>query len=113
MVEIIKTSSAIYKFDFIKTKSDSNSSPNFKVTLGVMPDYMFNGEGMRIDGISKGKTAEKHGFIKGDIVVKMGDVDVYDMQSYMIGLSKFEKGESTLVKVKRNDLILEIPIIFQ
>ena len=113
VLEIIKTSSAIYKFDFIKTKSDSNSSPNFKVTLGVMPDYMFNGEGMRIDGISKGKTAEKYGFIKGDVVVKMGEIDVYDMQSYMIGLSKFEKGDSTLVKVKRNEIILELPIIFQ
>ena len=56
-----------------------------------MPDYMFDGEGMRIDGISKGKTAAKFGFKKGDIVVKMGELEITDMKSYMLALSKFEK----------------------
>ncbi len=113
VIEIIKQSSYVYKFDFKKTKSESNSTPNFKVTLGVMPDYMFDGKGMKIDGISKGKTAEKYGFLKGDIVIKMGETDVYDMKSYMLGLSKFEKGDSTLVKLKRKNKTLEFPIVFQ
>ena len=49
--EIIKQSSYINEFDFQETKSESDVMPSFKVTLGVMPDYMFEGEGMRIDGI--------------------------------------------------------------
>ena len=48
-----------------------------------MPDYMFDGEGMRIDGI-KGKTAAKFGFKKGDIVVKMGELEITDMKSYVL-----------------------------
>jgi len=111
--EIIRNSITIKEFDFKKTASDTTSTPRFKVTLGVMPDYLFDGEGMRIDGISKGKTAEKYGILKGDIVIKIGGTDVNDMMSYMKGLSNFEKGEATIVKVKRKQNILEIPIIFQ
>ncbi len=40
---------------FRKTKNESDSAPRFKVTLGVVPDYMFDGEGMRIDGVSEDK----------------------------------------------------------
>ncbi len=34
---------------FRKTKNESEEVPRFKVSLGVMPDYMFNKGGMRID----------------------------------------------------------------
>jgi len=111
--EIIIKSIEIDDFDFQKTKSDTTTAPRFKVTLGVMPDYLFDGKGMRIDGVSKGKTAEKFGILKGDIVVKIGDIDVNDMMGYMKGLSKFEKGNSTVVKINRQGKIIDIPIIFQ
>lgn len=111
--EIIIKSIEIDDFDFQKTKSDTTTAPRFKVTLGVMPDYLFDGKGMRIDGVSKGKTAEKFGILKGDIVVKIGDIDVNDMMGYMKGLSKFEKGNSTVVKINRQEEIIDIPIIFQ
>ena len=78
-----------------------------------MPDYMFDGEGMRIDGVSKEKTAEKYGILKGDIVIKMGDLEVKDMMGYMKGLSMYKKGDSTTVQVKREKTTLDIPIIFQ
>ena len=110
---IIISSTEIENFDFVETKSDSTTSPRFSVTLGVMPDYMFDGEGMRIDGISKEKTAEKYGILKGDIVIKMGDLEVKDMMGYMKGLSMYKKGDSTTVQVKREKKTLNIPVIFQ
>ena len=78
-----------------------------------MPDYLFDGKGMRIDGVSKGKTAAKYGILKGDIVLKMGDIHVNDMMSYMQALSKFNKGESTIVELKREEKIIKKNIIFQ
>ena len=78
-----------------------------------MPDYLFDGIGMRIDGISKGKTAEKFGILKGDIVVKMGDHQVNDMINYMEALSKFNKGDATKVHLNRDSKIIEVDIIFQ
>jgi len=90
------------KLAFRKTKNESEETPRFKVGLGVIPDYLFDGEGMRIDGVSEDKPAQKAGLQKGDIVVKLGDSLVTDMMSYMRALSAFSKGDSTTVVVKRN-----------
>ena len=86
--------------------------PRFKVALGVVPDYLFDGNGMRIVGISEDKPAQKAGLQKGDIVVRLGDSTVVDMMSYMRALSAFEPGDSTTVSVKRNDQTLKARIIF-
>lgn len=98
---------------FQKTKDESKDVPNFKVTLGVMPDYMFSGEGMRIDGVREGRTADVAGLEKGDIVVKMGDIDVVDMMSYMKALSAFEKGQETEVQVVREGEMIKTKVVFQ
>ena len=68
-----------------------------------MPDYLFQGDGMRIDGVTDGRPASKAGFEKGDIVVKMGETKVDGMQTYMEALSKFKKGDKTKVTVKRGE----------
>ncbi|MCB0474721.1 MAG: DUF4910 domain-containing protein, partial [Flavobacteriaceae bacterium] len=53
------------KLAFTKTKNESDETPRFKVTLGVVPDYLFDGKGMRIDGVSEDKPAQKAGLQKG------------------------------------------------
>ncbi len=90
------------KVAFTKTAVDTTSSPSFKVTLGVVPDYAYSGEGMRIDGVTDGKPAAKAGLKAGDVVVKLGEHRITDMMSYMKGLGKFTKGEQTVVTVLRN-----------
>lgn len=100
------------KLAFRKTKNESDSTPRFKVGLGVIPDYLFDGEGMRIDGISEDKPAQKAGLKKGDIVIQLGDSTVTNMMSYMRALSIFEKGNSTKVVVKRGTEKVEKVINF-
>ncbi len=97
---------------FRKTKNESDSAPRFKVTLGVVPDYMFDGKGMRIDGVSEDKPAQKAGLQKGDIVIQLGDLEVKDMMGYMTALSKFEKGNTTTVKVERDGKVVEAQVTF-
>ena len=100
------------KIEFTKTVNESDDTPRFKVTLGVVPDYLFDGKGMRIDGISENRPAQKAGLQKGDIVVQLGEHEVTDMKSYMRALSKFENGNKTIVKVNRNGDIVEADITF-
>jgi len=100
------------KLKFRKTKNESDEVPKFKVTLGVVPDYLFSGEGMRIDGVSEDRPAQKAGMEKGDVVVKMGEHEIIDMMSYMKALSKFEKGQNTIVMIDRNGEILEFDVEF-
>jgi hypothetical protein len=97
---------------FRKTKNESEEVPRFKVTLGVVPDYMFDGKGMRLDGISEEKPAQKAGLQKGDVVVQLGEYQVIDMMSYMKALSKFESGNTAIVKVERNGKTIEAQVTF-
>jgi len=100
------------KLAFRKTKNESENTPRFKVGLGVVPDYLFDGKGMRIDGISEDKPAQRAGLQKGDIVVKLGDSTITDLMSYMRSLSVFEKGDKTKVIVDRNGEEVETEIEF-
>jgi Zn-dependent M28 family amino/carboxypeptidase len=100
---LISTLNTKEKLAFTRTKDESTTkASSFKVTLGVIPDYLYDGEGMRLDGTKEGRPAEKAGLIKGDIVLKIGDYNVNDMQTYMDALSKFDKGQTTPVLIKRN-----------
>ncbi|WP_299272199.1 M28 family peptidase [uncultured Psychroserpens sp.] len=101
------------KLPFRTTKNESDDVPVFKVALGVIPDYLFDGKGMRIDGITEDKAAHKAGLEKGDIVIKLGDSLVTNMNSYMRALSSFEEGDKTKVVVKRGDIEVERDIEFQ
>ena len=100
------------KLVFRKTKNESDKTPRFRVGLGVVPDYLFDGKGMRIDGVSDDKPAQKAGLKKGDIVIQLGDSIVTDMMSYMRALSTFKKGDKTKVVVKRGKESVEKPISF-
>ncbi|MFZ1331599.1 MAG: M28 family peptidase [Flavobacteriales bacterium] len=101
------------KLEFTKTM-DTNSEdvPRFKVTLGVVPDYLFDGNGMRIDGVTEGKPASNAGLRPGDVVIKMGPVDVTDMMSYMKGLSVFNAGDTAPVTVVRDGKEIETSVTF-
>ncbi|MBC8754138.1 M20/M25/M40 family metallo-hydrolase [Kordia sp. YSTF-M3] len=100
------------KIEFTKTVNESEDTPRFKVTLGVIPDYLFDGKGMRIDGISENRPAQKAGLQKGDVVIQLGEHEVTDMKTYMRALSKFENGNKTTVKVNRNGKTIEAEITF-
>ncbi|WP_417201072.1 M28 family peptidase [Bizionia sp.] len=100
------------KLAFRKTKNESEETPRFKVGLGVVPDYLYDGEGMRIDGVSEDKPAQKAGLQKGDVVIKLGDSTVTNMMSYMRALSVFDSGDSTKVTVKRDGKPLEVNLNF-
>ena len=100
------------KIAFTKTKDESAVVPSFKVGLGVVPDYLFSGKGMRIDGVSEGRAAQNAGLEKGDVVLKMGDSTVVDMMSYMRALSTFDAGDSTTIVIERKGENLTKEIVF-
>ncbi len=100
------------KLKFQKTASKQEDTPRFKVTLGIMPDYAFEGPGVRVDGVTNGKPAEKAGLAKGDIILQLGEHKVEEVRSYMKALSKFQKGDTTKVKVKRGDKEIETNVTF-
>ena len=43
----------------------------------------------------------------------MGELEITDMKSYMLALSKFEKGDSIIVVVNRANQSFILPTVFQ
>ena len=82
------------------------------MTLGIIPDYMFEGPGVRVDGVTAGKPAEKAGIKTGDVILKLGDYSVKDMQGYMQALANFKKGDKPKARVKRGTEEMEIEVEF-
>lgn len=89
------------KLVFAKTRDTQVSTTSFKVTLGIMPDYTFEGTGIHIDGISDGRPAARAGLKTGDIILQLGSIKISSMEDYMRALNKFNKGDKTIVKFKR------------
>ena len=112
VLNIIKNSFDINDFDYVETKSNSNETPRFSVTLGIMPDYLSEEQGLRIDGVSKDKLADRVGILSGDIIIRLGDFEITDIMTYMKALSKFKSGDKTKVVVYREDSEYEFEITF-
>jgi hypothetical protein len=102
------------KVAFTPTKEmQVNTSTAFKVTLGIMPDYSFSGNGVRVDGVTEGRPAQKAGLKAGDVIVKLGDYNIASMESYMEALNKFNKGDKTTVYYNRGNENHSSPVEFQ
>ncbi len=98
---------------FTKTKDESmNEVSAFKVTMGVMPDYVYAGEGMRIDGVLDDRPAMKAGLERGDVLIEMDGTRVGDIYDYMECLGEHEKGDKVNIIVERKGEKLKKRIIF-
>jgi len=98
---------------FTKTREiPMSSKSSFKVSLGIMPDYTYSGEGIRADGVTDGKLAQRIGIKAGDIILQIGNYPFSDMQSYMGTLNKFSKGEAARVRVKRGNNEIFFDVVF-
>ena len=102
------------KLAFIKTRETQTTSSlrSGSVTMGIMPDYTFAGTGIRCDGVTDGRPAQKAGLKAGDIILKVGEYNISSMDSYMQMLGKFQKGEKAKVKFKRGNEEMETEVQF-
>ena len=113
IVDLVNSKTTAYKLAFLPTKNRTTVARSaFKVTMGVMPSYSANVEGLKVDGVSEGKPAQKAGITTGDIILKIGEIEVKDIQTYMDALGKFEKGQTVPIVLKRGEKVLTMPLTF-
>jgi Zn-dependent M28 family amino/carboxypeptidase len=101
------------KLPFTTTKQSTVGKVRFKVTLGIMPDYSFQDGGVRADGVSDDRPAQKAGIKAGDIIIQLGEFKVSGMQSYMEALGKFKAGQTITVTILRDGKQIQLPLTFQ
>ena len=111
---VLSPTATSQKLAFTKTRETQSTSSlrSGSVTMGVMPDYTYSGAGLRCDGVSDGRPAQKAGLKAGDIIIKVGDYTISSMDSYMQMLGKFQKGDKAKVKFKRGNEEMETEVQF-
>jgi hypothetical protein len=112
IVKIIDAANKKGKLEYLKTRDPETKSVSLPVTLGVVPDYAYSGNGLRIDAVSKGKTAEKTGLKAGDVLVQLGDYKFTDIYSYMNALQHFKKGDKTTLQILRDGQPMSFDVQF-
>lgn len=112
LIRYVISTSTNEELVFTKTREVSMGKSAFKVTMGIMPDYTFSGDGVLVEGVSENKPAKKAGVLVGDVIMQLGENRFSDVQGYMKALNKFNKGETTTVKLKRGEQIVDLSITF-
>ncbi len=69
--------------------------------LGVVPDYSAEVEGLKLTEVNEEGPAADGGLESGDVITKIGDVAVADIQGLSAGLRKYKPGTEVEIVVKR------------
>ena len=81
------------------------------VRLGVMPDYQSE-NGLRVSAVMAGGAGAEVGLKAGDVIERIGDKPVSDIDSYMEAMALFKVGEQTVVQIRRDGATQSLKIRF-
>ena len=96
-----------------KLEEESEKTPaRMKVSFGIMPDYAYQGSGLKIDAVLDNRPAKNSGMTDGDVIIKIKNIVVDDIYKYMEILSKIEPGSKAQATILRNDEELTIDVQF-
>ena len=75
--------------------------PGEPAALGIMPDYDSDLSGVLVGGVSEDGAAEKAGILIGDLITKIADESLENLEDYMDVMSGLRAGQTVKVTVKR------------
>jgi hypothetical protein len=81
-----------------------------RASLGTVPDFAFPGPGVRAEGITEGSPAASAGLQPGDIIVRLNDRSVANLQEYSNLLRTFKPGDTVSVVVQREGKELTVSV---
>ena len=89
----------------LKPDSHVESAPKKtrKVSLGIIPDFAYGGEGCRLSGVVPGSPAESSGLREGDVVVRIGSNAVHNLKDLSNVLKSLNPGDRISITFLRAD----------
>ena len=82
-----------------------------KTSLGTVPDFAYQGEGVRIDNTLPGSPAHQAGLQQGDILIQLAGQPVNDLASYAAILRSLKAGEKVELKYRRDDAVMVAEVV--
>ena len=83
----------------------------FQVALGVLPDYGFEGPGLRLSGVRPGGPAERAGLRTGDVILRLAGRAIDDVYTYTATLAELEADVEVPVLAERDGKPIELAVI--
>ncbi len=68
-----------------------------RASLGTVPDMVTPGEGMRIQAVRAGTAADEAGLQAGDVILRIGDVEVKDIYGLQTALTTYKAGDTVTI----------------
>jgi len=81
----------------------SASGAGYGAYLGTVPDMTDSPGGVRLLGVRAGSPAEKAGLRGDDIITRIGDTNVTDLQAMTDALRSHQPGDSVDIVVRRGE----------
>lgn len=85
----------------VTTPAENPSGPGRSVGTGSMPDFTFDGMGVRLADVAPNSPADNAGLRAGDVLLRVGGADVADLRSYTDILRKYQPGDTVEVDYQR------------
>jgi acetylornithine deacetylase/succinyl-diaminopimelate desuccinylase-like protein len=82
-----------------------------KTSLGTVPDFSYQGKGVRVDNVIPGSPAQQAQLQTGDILVQLAGQSISDLASYANILRTLKAGEKTELQYRRADQVNTIEVI--
>lgn len=79
--------------------------------FGSIPSFAGNEPGYKLSGVSPGSPAKKAGLEGGDIIVKLGDDKIGNLEDFDGALRKYKAGDKVPVMVKRGGDELTVEVV--
>lgn len=95
-----------------KPVAGQSSSIALKVSLGVIPDYSDDPQGLRLTGVKPGSPAEKAGLAGDDIMTRLGATQIKNIYDLMTALGNFKPGDQSEVVVLRDGKSITMNVVF-
>jgi S1-C subfamily serine protease len=73
-----------------------------RVSFGTVPDFGFPGPGVKVSGLVEGSPAAKAGIHAGDVVTRINDKDVVNLQEFSNMLRGLSAGQTVQVVLIRD-----------
>jgi Zn-dependent M28 family amino/carboxypeptidase len=88
-------------------KSPSVQGPR----IGIRPDYGSDKEGVLLGGVVEGGPAQKAGLKEGDLIIAVGEKPAKDLQTYMVLMANYKKGDKVPLTVLRDEKKMMITVV--
>lgn len=97
--------------DYKKTKRSTKQGGRvFRVSLGTIPDYAAQVDGVRLSGVREGGAAANAGLQKGDVIKKVGAREIHNLDDFMATFGELVPGEPVQVVIEREGATQTLPM---